>query len=80
MNKINVWSQNCSQNCWHAVERECHCRCGGEFHGSGSGNNKLTKYLEVDKEWNLISDIAPAAVGLDNLKQVLDPVSGADLI
>ena len=76
MERKNVWSQNCSQQCWSAKEIECHCRCGGEFHGSGSATSKLTKYLEIDiKRKYVLSTVQSAGTMLAGTKNTVNIVA-----
>ncbi|HUZ45853.1 MAG TPA: hypothetical protein VMW54_04385 [Terriglobia bacterium] len=37
----------CDAKCHDATEPECHCICGGCFHGKGSGSSALPEAIEV---------------------------------
>ncbi len=40
----------CDAKCHNATEPECHCICGGRFHGKGSGTAELRQAIEERTE------------------------------
>ena len=43
-------SGRCDAKCHNATEPDCHCICGGCFHGKGSGTPELRQAIEERTE------------------------------
>jgi len=45
----------CDSKCHDAMEPECHCICGGHFHGKRSGSAELREAVKEHAEELLVS-------------------------